>query len=299
MTERIGCSITVSGLSHLFAGDARGLVELARMTDDLGIDQLLLPDHLAIGPRTDRYPYGRFPLPDDEPWPEPLVVLASLASVTTRVRLGTGVLIAPLRPPLLLAKQAATLDQLSGGRLDLGVGVGWQAEEFAGVRPFEKRWRTLDETLRACRALWCEDPSTFSWDGAKVEALRAFPKPLQAGGVPVWLGVAPTAAGSRRIAEHAVGWMPMDGSPEALRAGLAPVRQALAEAGRSHEGFGVRAHAPIVLDADRRPDLERTLNRLPELAEAGATLASFAVAAFCRTPESVRPFVERLAEATR
>ena len=85
-----------------------------------------MPDHLAIGPNTDAYPYGKFPLPSSEPWLEPVTTLAAIAGATRRIRLATGVLIAPLRPALLLAKSLATLDVLCGGRVDLGVGLGWQ-----------------------------------------------------------------------------------------------------------------------------------------------------------------------------
>ena len=119
-------SVIISGLSMLYGDDlGRGLLETARLADDAGIDQLVMTDHLAIGTQVEKYPYGRFPFPAEEPWPEPLTTLAAMAGATKRVRLGTGVLIAPLRPALLLAKTLATLDVLSEGRLDLGVGTGW------------------------------------------------------------------------------------------------------------------------------------------------------------------------------
>ena len=288
-------SVTLSGVGFLFGGDLRAVVEMARAADDLGIDQLVVPDHVVMGPHTEHYPYGRFPLPADEPWPEPLTLLAAVAATTHRMRLGTGILIAPLRPPLLLAKTAATLDALCAGRLDLGVGVGWQREEFvAGVAPFEERWRSLDEGLRACRALWGSDPSAVTWRGVETRELRAFPKPVQAGGVPLWFGVAATERQARRMAELGEGWMPMDGDPKEIAAGLETIRPALLAAGRDPDAFGVRAHAPLVMGDDRRPDLEATLRGLPALAEAGATVASFALAAFCRSPDEIRPFLERL-----
>ena len=155
MRDGLRVSITLSGLARLFGERLDAAVELAAAADAAGIDQIAVPDHLAIGPRTDKYPYGRFPLPVDEPWLEPLTLLAAMAGATKRIRLASGVLIAPLRPALLLAKTAATLDVLSGGRLDLGVGLGWQREEFdaSGV-PFARRAARLDDQLRACRALW-------------------------------------------------------------------------------------------------------------------------------------------------
>jgi len=292
-------SVTVSGLSRLFGGDLGAVVEMAAQADALGLHRIAVPDPLAIGPRTDRYPYGRFPLPDDEPWPEPLLLLAAMASRTRRIRLATGVLIAPARPPLLLAKSAATLDVLCGGRLDLGVGVGWQREELeaAGV-PWAERFARLDEGLRACRALWRDAPASFTGRTLHFEALRCEPRPVQPGGPPVWMGLAATERHVRRMAELAAGWMPMDSRPEALREGLARLRPALEAAGRTAAGFGVRANAPVVRGGDGWPDLEAALAGLPALAEAGATDASFALAAFCRSRADVAPFLERLARAS-
>ena len=91
-------SVTVSGLRQLFGKDLAAVVDVARVADDAGIDQIVMPDHLAMGARTDRYPFGEFPYPPDEPWLEPLTVLAAMASATRRVRLATGVLIGPAAP---------------------------------------------------------------------------------------------------------------------------------------------------------------------------------------------------------
>jgi probable F420-dependent oxidoreductase len=298
MAARLALSVTVSGLSRLFGGELAALLEAARAADELGIDQLALPDHLAIGPRTDRYPYGRFPLPREEPWLEPLTALAAIAGATRRVRLATGVLIAPLRPPLLLAKSAATLDVLSGGRLDLGVGVGWQEEEYAAAGvPWAERWRRLDDGLRACRALWRDAPASFRSSSVSFDEIWCLPRPLQPGGPPLWFGVALGPRNLARVAELGAGWMPMGSGPDAIRAGVAELRAAFARAGRDFAGFGVRAHAPIVVGPDRRPDLERSLGALPALAEAGATVASFPLGAFAASRAEVRPFLERLAEA--
>src|SRR5262245_45371955 len=153
-------SVTISGLSRLFGDDLAAVVDVARAADEAGIHQLVMPDHLAIGTRTDRYPFGsRFPYPPEEPWLEPLTVLAAFASATRRVRLATGVLITPARSALGVAKTAATLDVLSRGRLDLGVGTGWQREEFTepGL-PFVGRTARMDDAVRAWRVVWEQEP---------------------------------------------------------------------------------------------------------------------------------------------
>ena len=148
-------SITVSGFSRIFANDLRAVLDAARAAGDAGIDQLVLPDHVVMGPRTDRYPFGTFPYPPAEPWPEPLTLLAAMAGVTERVRLATGILISPLRPAVLLAKTAATLDAVSGGRLDLGVGLGWQREEYEALGvAWADRFQVFTDQLHACVALW-------------------------------------------------------------------------------------------------------------------------------------------------
>src|SRR5690349_23959577 len=138
----------------------------ARMYDRVGIDKLVVSDHVVFGEHLDAYGNpatggtagGRQPTGPDGHWLEPLTTLSVIAGTTSRVRLGTNILLAALRRPAVLAKTAATLDVLSGGRLDLGVGVGWQREEYEAVGlDFQDRGRLLDHTLEVCQALWRGD----------------------------------------------------------------------------------------------------------------------------------------------
>src|SRR3954468_20982 len=147
--------------------DLRPLLDLASSADAAGVDRLVVSDHVLLGRNTDAYRWGRFPTPPEAPWLEPLTCLTAFAAVTTRVRLSTGILIAPLRPATVLAKTVATLDVLSGGRVDLGVGVGWHREEYdaTGIA-FAGRGDLLEETMAACRALWSALPA--SYDGKHV-----------------------------------------------------------------------------------------------------------------------------------
>jgi probable F420-dependent oxidoreductase len=289
-------SVTLSGLARLFGDRLQAVVEAAAAADAAGIDQIAVPDHLAIGPRTDAYPYGRFPLPPDEPWLEPLTLLAAMAGATRRIRLATGVLVAPLRPALLLAKSAATLDVLSGGRLDLGVGIGWQREEFtaAGV-PFAGRAARMDDQLRACRALWSGGPVSFRSPTVEFEDLVCLPRPVQPGGPPLWFGVAASEANAKRIAELGAGWLPIGSDPDEIARGVATLRRAFERAGRDPATLGVRANAPVASGPDGRPDLDATLAALPRLREAGVTLAGFALARFARKAEDLPALFERLA----
>jgi probable F420-dependent oxidoreductase len=293
--------VTLAGLSRLFSGRLDAVVEAAAAADRAGIDQIAVPDHLAIGPRTDAYPYGPFPLPPDEPWLEPLTTLAAMAGATRRIRLATGVLIAPLRPALLLAKTAATLDVLSGGRLDLGVGLGWQREEYdaAGV-PWAGRWARLDDQLRACRALWTADgPVSFRSETVSFQELRSLPRPAQEGGPPLWLGVAASERNAARIAALGAGWLPIESDPDAIARGVTVLRRACEAAGRDPATLGVRANAPVCRGADGRPDLAATLASLPRLSVAGVTIAAFALPAFARSRDELPALFARLAERGR
>lgn len=289
-------SLTVSGIARLFGSDLTGLVTFARRAEDAGIAQIAMTDHLAIGTRTDRYPYGRFPFPNEEPWPEPLTTLAAIAGATTRIRLATAVLIAPIRPALLLAKTVATLDALSDGRVDLGVGVGWQAEEFAaaGVR-FGLRTARMHDTLRACRALWTTSPASFQSQTVSFENLWCEPRPVQPGGVPIWFGVAPSERHVSAIVEMGAGWMPVGSDLAALRDGVAKLRAACEARGRDPETLGVRANVAPAFGPDGRPDLDRTLaENLPAAREAGATLLALPLAAWARRPGDLAPLLARL-----
>ena len=149
MTEsdlRIG--INLAGLEHLVGGDLKRMVEFAVRVEELGFHRIVVSDHVVMG-SVDGYPFKEFPVPLDYPFLDPLIYLATIAGATKRVRLTSGILIAPLRPAAVLAKMAATLDVISDGRLDLGVGSGWQQSEFDAVGvDFEARGQIFDDTMR-------------------------------------------------------------------------------------------------------------------------------------------------------
>src|SRR5689334_25200763 len=153
----------------------------ARMYDRVGIDKLVVSDHVVFGEHLDAYANpatggtagGRQPTGPDGHWLEPLTTLSVIAGMTERVRLGTGILLAALRRPVVLAKSAATLDVLSGGRVDLGVGVGWQREEYeAAGLDFRTRGRELDLTLEVCQTLWREPRADVELPGLAFEAIH-------------------------------------------------------------------------------------------------------------------------------
>ncbi|MES2169870.1 MAG: TIGR03619 family F420-dependent LLM class oxidoreductase [Actinomycetota bacterium] len=253
--------------------------DLARAADSTGVDRVVMSDHIVFGERLDEYGKpelggqagGTQPTGPDGPWLEPMVTLSVLAGMTSRVRLGTNILAAALRRPVVLAKAASTLDVLSGGRLDLGVGVGWQREEYeAAGLPFDGRGRLLDHTLDVLRTLWTEERADHHSDYLDFEAIHQMPKPLQPGGVPVWVSGTINPAVIRRLARFGSGWIPWGPDAEDAAA-IARMKQAVADAGRDPAGLQVAGRLPVVRDAAGAVDLDLTMEGVPALVHAGVT----------------------------
>jgi probable F420-dependent oxidoreductase len=274
------------------------VIELARMAERAGVGSVVVPDHVVMSDQTQRYEWGEFPLPIDVPWLEPMTVLAAIAGATEHVRLATGILIAPLRPAALLAKIAATLDVLSRGRLDLGVGTGWQKEEFDAVgADYEQRGQLLNDAIAACRALWSESPTHFTSPTVTLEKIWSEPKPVQPGGVPIWFSGTLTKRNLDRLTRLGDGWIPiMNETLDGLTAGVARVKQAWSEAGRDPEKLRVRATLELERGSDGRPSLARTLAGAHDLGRRGATEAQLQMLAFVRKPEGVPAFFDELRE---
>lgn len=274
------------------------IVDVARQAEAAGVDTVIVPDHLVMGERTDRYLWGPFPYPPEAPWLEPLTVLAAIASATQRIRLATGILIAPLRSAAVLAKTAATLDVLSRGRLELGVGTGWQKEEFDAVGlDFERRGELLNDTIAACRALWTDSPASFRAASVSFERIWCEPKPVQPGGVPIWFSGTLTRRNLDRITHLGDGWIPIMGeTPEGLERGVARIREAWQGAGRDPALLKVRGTLDVVRGDDGRPNLRQTLGAAPDLARRGATDVQIPLLAFVRTPDRLPQFFADLSE---
>jgi probable F420-dependent oxidoreductase len=280
-------------------GDWTRLLDLAVAADEAGVDTLVLVDHVVLGGDLSGYPYGPFATEPDAPWLEPLTCLAAIAGRTARVRLMTGVLIAPLRPPALLAKTAATLDVLSGGRLDLGVGTGWLAKEYeaAGV-DFKQRGRLLDDALDACAALWQGGPTDFESPRLRFADVYCDPRPRQPDGPPFWIGGELHDRNLARLVRRCSGWIP---SPTARRrdiaAGIERLDAALEAAGRDPAEVRVRIGAPATGDAAGGPELDA--ERLAEFRELGASDFYAPLSHLCPDPDAAPEFIAGLAQAFR
>jgi len=277
------------------ADDVRALVDLAVRAEAAGVDGVVLSDHVVIGPRTDRYPWGRFPFPADAPWLEPLTVLTAVATVTTTLRLTTGVLVAPLRPAPLLAKTVATLDQLSAGRVDLGVGTGWQAEEFeAQGLDVDERGRLLTDTIAACRALWGPQPAQFESATVAFRDVYSVPVPTRPGGPPVLFSGTLTARNVDRIVRLGDGWIPiMKATVDDVAAGIQALRLAYVDAGRDPRTLMVRFPLPLVRRGDS-VDVESTLVQAYDLVALGVTEVSVPLVALAPDLVGMREALPRL-----
>jgi len=217
-----------------------------------------------------------------------------MATVTTRVRLATGILIAPLRPVAVLAKTVATLDVLSGGRVDLGVGVGWQSEEYdAAGLDFAARGQRLDDTIGACRALWSQLPASYSSSTTSFDDTFCSPQPTQPR-LPVWFSGSLNQRNLRRIVDLGDGWIPIMGaSIEDIRIGA----QQLAES--TGRPITIQAPAPIEKAADGSRDPAATMDGVPALVAAGANDIYVNVASFAGSPAESAAALEKLVAAFR
>ncbi len=196
------------------------LGHLARTAERCGFESIWTVEHVVI-PQDYKSPYpysssGKIPGGEDVPIPDPLLPLAYAAALTTRLKLGTAVVILPQRHPLYVAKEVATLDVLSQGRALFGIGSGWLEEEFAALGlDFHSRGARTDEAIQAIHALWLDNPSRFAGKHFNFGPVKSWPKPLQKGGVPIHVGGHSKAA-ARRAARLGNGFFPATGNPAKL-----------------------------------------------------------------------------------
>jgi probable F420-dependent oxidoreductase len=187
-------------------------VELAQAVEQRGLDALFLPEHthMPVGATSPFMPDGVVP-EFYKRTHDPFVALAACAAVTERITLATGICLVTQRDPITLAKEVASLDLISNGRVLLGVGAGWSAREMENHgTPFESRWAVLRERIMAMRTIWTEDEPEFHGETVNFDPMWSYPKPVQRGGPPIWIG-----ANSKwvpdRVADYADGWMPIAG----------------------------------------------------------------------------------------
>jgi probable F420-dependent oxidoreductase len=224
--------------------DPDSSLEICRHAESLGFESVWGGEHV-IRPTelASRYPYtqdGQMPGEADTPIPDPLIWLAYVASVAPTLRLGTCILIVPQRNPLVLAKELATLDHLSGGRVELGLGVGWLQEEFQALGvPWERRGARNDEYVAAMRALWAGAHAEFHGEFVDFPKVTCSPRPVS-GSIPITVG-GDTPAAVRRAARLADGYFPGASDPAELGRLIQAVRAATEKEGRDPSKLEINA----------------------------------------------------------
>lgn len=280
-------SLNIPNFGNLLAADGFAhLLDVATGAEDAGVDRILVTDHVVMGPDTDAYTWGPFPTDPDAPWLEPMTVLALIAGRTTRIRLGTGIVIAALRGGAVLAKTAATLDLLSGGRLDLGVGTGWQAKEYEALGlDFARRGPLLDDTLAVCRALWDDAPAGVRRPGITFDDVYCSPRPNRR--IPVWVSGTLTRPVIRRLVTWGDGWIPIMGATnEDLATGVGTLHKAFADAGRDPAGLQVRGRLTVERTAGGAVDIDATVANAAAQIALGVTDVVVALQALDPDPDA-------------
>ena len=261
-------------------GSWQPMFDRALAAERAGIDRVTVSDHVVFGenleaygnPETGGMRGSKQPTGPDGQWLEPMTVLSVVAGMTKRVRLGTGVLQAALRRPIVLAKTCATLDVLSGGRLDLGIGVGWQREEYeAAGLSFDGRGPLLDDCLDVMQNAWRNVPSDHDSQFLTFNRIYCVPQPVQPGGVPIWVSGTINPRTLRRLARFGSGWIPWGDDIRDPAPGLARIAEVMAEAGRDMAGFRTQGNLMVRAGDDGKLELAKALEPVAAQVEAGIT----------------------------
>jgi probable F420-dependent oxidoreductase len=285
--------VTVEGASFPPSEQHR-LLEVARAADQLGVDFIDTTEHVLMGLNTLQSGQGWEMHHLDQPQPESMVTLAAIAGATSRIRILSSVVIAPLRPAGLLAKQVASLYAISRARVALGVTASWQQDEYDALGvPYAERGQVLDEVIGACRALWEGAPASYHGRFVNFDGMFCSPRPSPGERIPVWFGGKFTERQIRRIVKLGDGWMPFGGLRMTVAekaAAIATLRERFVSAGRDPTTIEV-CDALASVDGS----LERSMEQIPALAEAGVTIVRIHLRRFSASPEAMLGTLEEVA----
>ena len=299
--------LTVEFPSVVYRDGPQSAAELARAIEQIGYDEIDMFDHVVMGHPLEGRESG--PYPANMPILEALITLGYIAAVTERVGLGTEVLVLPQRQPTLVAKQVSTLDTLSGGRVRLGVGVGWQESEYESLgMDFHRRGAMMDEAIELMRASWGDSSIDYEGEHFVSRAMAMEPKPPQGAGIPLWIGGTSPAA-LRRAGRLGDGWMASGVLSEQGVAAIGEVRRYAEEAGRDPDALEFQAQLappPRAGDTSMRDFWARTAEVAATAAaaqEAGFSWAAVNVTgvfvAGARTPDALTQALAELHDAIR
>jgi len=273
------------------SADPELIALIAKTTEQCGFHSLWAPEHVVLLEQySSKYPYsqdGRLPMPTTKiDILDPYVALTYAAAFTKTIRLGTGISLIPERSPVVTAKEIASLDKLSGGRFDLGVGVGWLAEEFTAVNvPWERRAERTREYLKAMKLLWTEEQPEFKGEFLSFPKVSMYPKPVQKPYPPIIFGGESTPA-LKRVAEVGNGWFGVNVTVEDAQSKIARIKQYAQAAGRSNVKFSFAVSPGLGLPVE--------MDQVKQYRDVGAD--QIIVGALSQDSKSIKTEIERLAE---
>jgi probable F420-dependent oxidoreductase len=277
-------------------GTVRDQIELARIAEDMGYDDIALGEHVVMADQLPPWVRGgSFPHNAAERFVEPLITFAAMAMITTHIRLLGCIIIAPLRPAALLAKQAATVHEISNGRLVMGVSVSWLDKEYEALGvPFDERGERLDDLVGAVRELWSHEPASFHSKSVNFDDMYCKPRPENLDDIPFWFGGQFTPRLVRRIANWGLGYLPHQAAGmtwEDIGKQIDQVKAAMQAAGRDPSSLEVGVRFPI-----GKPFEQAVAEDLVRMEAAGITQLYCPVAG-PRTLAEARPVMEQMANA--
>ena len=261
----------IGAVNSLLIDDPTAMRDICQAAEGLGFDFLTLIDHVLLAyPAPDGTARSLYPA--RTPYHDILVALGYLGGVTSRIALRSAVVILPQRGPAVVAKQAAAVDSLSGGRLELGLGIGWHREEYDALEvPFTERGRRMDEGIELMKLLWTLDRVDFDGRYYQVDGMGMEPKPVTRPHPPLWFG-GTTPPVFRRVVEHGVGWLsrPVQ-TIEEIGAGWREIRRLADASGRDADTL--RLHVSVGLGPEE--STEQIISNVRTMISIGATDVSF------------------------
>jgi len=285
---KIGFAFIGAGL----AADPDIISLIATTTEACGYHSLWAPEHIVLLDQyAAKYPYtqdGVMPFPNMKiDLLDPFLALTYAAAATKRIRLGTGICLLPERHPVIAAKEVASLDTLSKGRFDFGVGIGWMKEEFDALQiPWPKRAQRTRDYLAAMQALWTQAESAYQGEFTEFKPVRSFPKPVQNPHPPIIFGGESEAA-LKRVGEIGNGWWGVNVAPDAAKAHVAAIKRYAGAAGRD----------PSTLSYAVSPQLGGPISRAEVEQFANAGIDQVVVGAFCASGDEYKKVIEATAES--
>lgn len=287
--------LNVTGLEAFYGGKPDGVLDVIRRADERGVDIVYCSDHLGFSGRAhaERLETHNFPFALEQPWYEPMAFLSAVAVLTKRIRLSTFIMVATLRPALLLAKQLATLDVLSNGRVTICLGVGWQEDEYrAEGMTFQGRFGDLEDQVKALRSLWGPAPASGKGRTFEFDDFYSLPAPVQGADLPVLFGLGNSPKNIDRMARLSDGWAMAPIDRPMLKEKSEELKALFKTYGRDPGKLEIHVGQSPIHAADGSLDRAALRDAAEASCADGATTVSFLATGFCKDTSEVDEFLD-------